>query len=56
MQAFRSLAAECQSLSLLTDGSCEKSCVSCVQVDDLLSLVAELRGIRKVKAGSLRKR
>jgi len=33
---------ECQSLSLVTDGSSEKSCMRCDQVDDLLSLVAEL--------------
>ncbi|GAB0208322.1 hypothetical protein GRJ2_003297900 [Grus japonensis] len=34
---------ECQSLSLGMDGSSENSCVRCDQVDDLLSLVAELR-------------
>ncbi|XP_040974865.1 uncharacterized protein LOC121232493 [Aquila chrysaetos chrysaetos] len=33
----------CQSLSLVTDGSSEYSCVRCHQLDDLLSLVAELR-------------
>jgi len=33
---------ECQSLSLVTDGSSEKSFVRCDQVDDLLGLVAEL--------------
>lgn len=34
-------SVECQSLSLVTDGSSESSCVRCYQVDDLLSLVAE---------------
>ncbi|GAB0179564.1 hypothetical protein GRJ2_000421700 [Grus japonensis] len=34
---------ECQSLSLGMDGSEENGCVRCDQVDDLLSLVAELR-------------
>ncbi|GAB0207986.1 hypothetical protein GRJ2_003264300 [Grus japonensis] len=33
---------ECQSLSLVADGSSENGCVRCDQVDDLLSLVAEL--------------
>ncbi|KAK4826358.1 hypothetical protein QYF61_007952 [Mycteria americana] len=34
---------ECQGLSLVTDGSSENSCVRCDQVDNLLSLVAELQ-------------
>ena len=33
----------CQSLSLVMDSSSKNSCVRCDQVDDLLSLVAELR-------------
>ena len=33
----------CQCLSLATGGSSENSCVRCDRVDDLLSMVAELR-------------
>lgn len=38
-----SSCSECQSLSPLTDGSSENSCVRCDQVDDLLSLMVELQ-------------
>ena len=35
---------ECLALSLLQEGSQDTSCVQCEQVDDLLSLVGELKG------------
>jgi len=34
---------ECLSLALVLEGSRQKACVCCDQVDDLLSLVAELK-------------
>ena len=34
---------ECLSLSILPEGSSDNTCVHCNQLDDLLSLVAELR-------------
>ena len=34
---------ECLSLSLVPEGSRQNSCVRCDQVDDLLSLVAEIK-------------
>jgi len=41
--------SEGQSLPMVTAGSNEKSCLRCDQVGNLLSLLAELRGSRKVK-------
>lgn len=41
---------ECQSLSLVSDGRRDRSCVGCNQVDDLLCLVAKLKeGVERLK-------
>ena len=34
---------ECLSLSILSEGSSDNTCVCCDQLDDMLSLVAELK-------------
>ncbi|PKU34027.1 glycerol kinase [Limosa lapponica baueri] len=40
---------ECQDLLLLTDGNCETCSIRCEQMNDLLSLVAELKEVERLR-------